>query len=127
MDDVEFDISGMARTSGLSPHTLRYYERVGLITDVRRAANGHRRYRAHDVAWVQFLNRLREMGMPIREMKLYAGLRAQGDSTLAERREMLARHHRDISDRVKMLNANLDVLETKIATYRKMEKDYEQR
>lgn len=127
MDDIELDISSMARTSGLSPHTLRYYERIGLITNLTRASNGHRRYRGRDVEWVQFLNRLREMGMPIREMKLYASLRAQGDSTLVERREMLSKHHAEISERVKMLIGSLDVLEVKIATYRQMEKDYDQK
>lgn len=122
LENDDLSIAQMARRSGLSPHTLRYYERIGLIAPTRRAANGHRRYRAADIAWVEFLTRLRDTGMPIRQMKRYADLRAQGDETAAARRTLLQAHRRHIADRIERLSINLDRLDDKIETYRALER-----
>src|ERR1700743_273540 len=71
-------IAHAARTSGLSVHTLRYYERAGLIGDVDRASSGHRRYSDADMAWVEVIRCLRETGMPIARIRRAAeSVRAQ--------------------------------------------------
>lgn len=62
-----------AATCGLSVHTLRYYERIGLIRPVPRRGNGHRRYRADDMGWIAFLVRLRATGMSVEEMGAMPG------------------------------------------------------
>jgi DNA-binding transcriptional MerR regulator len=61
-------ISETANISGLSAHTLRYYERIGLLDAVDRGPDGRRRFRAADLAWLSFLTRLRTTGMSIRGM-----------------------------------------------------------
>ncbi len=62
-------ISDAARASGVTAHTLRYYERAGLLDPVDRAASGHRRYAEEDLARIGFLTRLRSTGMPIRRVR----------------------------------------------------------
>ena len=82
-------IQQAAEMTGLSVHTLRYYERVGLIHTIGRAENTHRRYSLDDVGWINFLNKLRATGMSIQEMQRYSELQRLGDETLPERVEML--------------------------------------
>src|SRR5699024_3493785 len=77
-------VAEMAETTDVTGHTLRYYERAGLIGAVPRTAGGQRRYQHSDVEWVRFLVRLRETGMPIAQMREFAALRAQGDATLPD-------------------------------------------
>lgn len=64
--------SQVAVVTQLSVHTLRYYERIGLVAPICRASSGHRRYSSQDIAWIEFLTRLRATGMPIRQMQQFA-------------------------------------------------------
>ncbi len=61
----ERTIQQIAKETNLSRHTLRYYERIGLILDVDRAPNGHRRYSDDDIEWIAFLKQLKATGMPL--------------------------------------------------------------
>jgi DNA-binding transcriptional MerR regulator len=110
-------IQQAAGETGLSAHTLRYYERIGLIAPVDRAPNGHRRYTEDDVGWIGFLNKLRATGMPIAKMKRYADLQRRGDDTLAERLALLEEHRREVKKRIQELEDNLAVIEYKIKYY----------
>ena len=75
-------ITELADATGVSPHTLRYYERMGLVPFVQRdPSSGHRRYNAGHAQWITFLRNLRACGVPIREIRAYARLAAKGDST----------------------------------------------
>lgn len=91
MKDSGYTIRTMARRCGMTAHTLRYYERVGLIQPVGRAQNGHRRYSDADEKWLRFLRSLRATNMPIRELQRYATLHCNGDST-SERLNILEGH-----------------------------------
>ncbi len=64
MDSELLTIEQVAECTGLSAHTLRYYEQIGLLDHVGRATSGHRCYAAKDLAWLEFLTRLRATGMP---------------------------------------------------------------
>ncbi|HEY0586264.1 MAG TPA: MerR family transcriptional regulator [Pseudoduganella sp.] len=90
--ESHLSIDEVAKRTGLTAYTLRYYERIGLIAPVNRAAGGQRRYLASDLAWVEFLLRLRTTHMPIGKMQSFAKLRGAGDSTVPERRRMLEEH-----------------------------------
>lgn len=79
-------VKEVAALTGLSAHTLRYYKREGLVDPIGRAQSGRRRYSERDMAWIEFLGRLRATGMPIRKMKRFANLRRQGDPTVPARR-----------------------------------------
>jgi DNA-binding transcriptional MerR regulator len=110
-----------ATETGLTTHTLRYYERVGLIPSVARAANGHRRYSEEDLGWIEFVKCLRSTGMPISEMQRYVELEAQGDSTARARLELLEAHRQRIKVKMKQLEAFLERIEGKIVYYRELQ------
>ena len=111
------NIAEFARHCGLTPHTLRYYERIGLLGSVARQPNGHRSFGPRDVEWVEFLHRLRSTGMGISEMLRYAELRAQGDTTLAERQAMLVQHADQLAANLRAQQAHLKAVREKIVIY----------
>ncbi|HJV61150.1 MAG TPA: MerR family transcriptional regulator [Albitalea sp.] len=111
------NINEFARHTGLSAHTLRYYEREGLMGQVARDANGHRVYGAQDSQWVTFLHHLRETGMSIREMQRYCTLRSQGDETLAARLALLKRHTDQLSQHLRQQHDHLARLRETVAVY----------
>lgn len=92
---MEYSIGEFAEVTGLSAHTLRFYEKEGLLS-ARRGRGGQRYYLEADLRWVEFIKRLKETRMPLKEIKLYADLRAEGDKTLKARREMLNTHREHI-------------------------------
>ncbi|MGF6348070.1 MerR family transcriptional regulator [Variovorax sp. W2I14] len=119
--ETSLTIAEVAQRTGLTAHTLRYYERIGLIATVSRAPGGQRRYASADMDWLAFLLRLRETGMPIQGMQAFAGLRSQGDASVGERREMLEAHLAEVRARVEALQQSMQALSTKIAHYRAIE------
>jgi DNA-binding transcriptional MerR regulator len=121
MQDSGFTIRNMAERCGMTAHTLRYYERVGLIQPVGRARNGHRRYTDADAAWLNFLHCMRATSMPIREMQRYAALREIGDETSEQRRKLLEDHQATIASQIEALQKAHALLTHKIANYRVME------
>ena len=118
-------IQQTAEASGLSVHTLRYYERIGLIKPIPRRSNGHRLYRADDLSWISFLLRLRATGMSIDEMQRYAQLREQGGQlpSVTERKAMLARHAASVEADLKAMQETLAYLHQKIALYSTLESE----
>ncbi len=121
MRDPGYTIRTMAARCGMTTHTLRYYERVGLIQPVGRARNGHRRYSDADEMWLNFLHCMRATNMPIREMQRYATLREQGDDTSLERRKILEDHRTTIAGQIVALEKAHALLNHKIENYRKIE------
>jgi DNA-binding transcriptional MerR regulator len=115
--EMAYGIQQAAHETGLSEHTLRYYERVGLIQPVERAENGHRRYSPDDLGWIEFLKCLRATGMPVTQMKAYADLTRQGDQTIGNRLDLLARHRRAVLRQIEELQQYLSVLDYKIEYY----------
>jgi DNA-binding transcriptional MerR regulator len=113
----QLTIQQAAEMTGLSVHTLRYYERVGLIHTIERAENTHRRYSNDDVGWINFLNKLRATGMSIQEMQRYAELQRMGDETLAERVEMLKMLRARLEAHMSDLHQHLETLCYKIDYY----------
>jgi DNA-binding transcriptional MerR regulator len=110
-------IGELAKRSGLSAHTLRYYERIGLLPLADRDRSSQRDYDASILIWIEFLGRLKTTGMPIRDMLRYAALRERGLGSEAERRELLEQHRERVRAHVAELQACLLVLDTKIAGY----------
>ncbi|KAI7258961.1 hypothetical protein KC345_g10430 [Hortaea werneckii] len=116
-------IQEMSHLTGLSAHTLRYYEKEGMLENVARNEQGYRVYSEADVSWVQFLVILRELDIPIREMKRYSDLRSQGPSTVYERRLMLEAHQSRVEKQMQKLGENLDKVAGKIRYYKEMENE----
>jgi DNA-binding transcriptional MerR regulator len=109
-----------AEATGLSAHTLRYYEKIGLVSPVGRAENGHRRYSPQDIAWIGFLNCLRATGMPIARMQEYAVLLREGDSTLEQRRALLYAHQAAVRAEIEELQRHLGSVDEKIRRYEEL-------
>lgn len=110
-------IAVVAERTGLSAHTLRYYEKAGLVESVRRNAGGQRRYAAADLDWLSFLLRLRRNGMSIADMQRFAQLRRAGSVTVSERLELLHEHSEAVQARIHELQTNLVDLNAKIGHY----------
>ena len=113
-------IGELSRLSGLSSHTLRFYEAEGILMPAGRAANGHRRYLREDVLWLEFVLRLKLTGMPLAEIRQYAALRLQGEKTLQPRLTMLKLHQKRLVTKINELSTCARVLDNKIRAYRKM-------
>lgn len=120
-------IGQVAEMTGLSTHTLRYYEQAGLLRAISRTAAGHRLYAPADLDWLAFVMRLKATGMPIAQMQAFAALRAQGESTFGARRSLLVAHHDAVRAHIAELQASLDVIGDKIVNYEAQERDMARR
>ena len=116
-DFMKYSIGDFSKITNLSIHTLRYYEKENLIRPERNSAN-RRCYTENDVKWVEFIKRLKDTGMPIKEIKRYSELRSKGDSTLAERMEMLIQHRQFLNEQISKLKEHQLKLNDKIDFYR---------
>jgi DNA-binding transcriptional MerR regulator len=116
--DTSLSISEAAERTGLSTHTLRYYEREGLMLSVvDRASSSHRRYTAADIGWVTFLTKLRSTAMPISRVREYVELVRRGEDTLPARLALLEAHRAAVLAQLDEMNHSLAAIEYKIATY----------
>ena len=111
-------IQDMANQCGVSVHTLRYYERIGLLGPIRRSANGHRQYSADDVGWVQLLVCLRETGMNIQDMLRFADVDGPNLSVAERRLALLEAHREAVRARQRTVEEHLQRIEGKLAYYR---------
>lgn len=111
-----YTIHEVAQRSGLSIPTLRYYEEIGLVPDVRRdASSGHRRYSADTVQIIESLANLRAVGMSIEEMRTYLTLRERGDETAVEKRDLFQAHAEDVGKQIARLQIRQRYLLFKVA------------
>ncbi|WP_031044894.1 MerR family transcriptional regulator [Streptomyces sp. NRRL F-5650] len=112
-----YTISEVVAFTGLTAHTLRWYERIGLMPHVDRSHTGQRRYRNRDLDWLDFVGKLRLTGMPVADMVRYAELVREGESTYPDRRDLLESTRRDVLTRIAELQDTLAVLDRKISFY----------
>ncbi|WP_126629211.1 SDR family NAD(P)-dependent oxidoreductase [Dictyobacter alpinus] len=113
--EIDLSIQQVAELTGLSIDTLRYYERIGLIEPVQRAASGHRRYKQADLEWIGLLINLRATGMPISQMIDFAKLHHQGPLTAIERLHLLEQHQHALAQQMQKLQQHGTQLQQKIA------------
>ncbi|WP_433614792.1 MerR family transcriptional regulator [Dactylosporangium sp. CA-139114] len=112
-----YTIAEVSERTGLSAHTLRYYERAGLLDPPDRGTNGHRRYSDADLGMLRILTRLKATGMSIAEMRRYAELCRVGPDTFESRRVLLEEHRQQVLDRIAALQNDLELIESKIKFY----------
>lgn len=113
---MSYSIGEFSALTNLSIDTLRYYEKEKLII-VERDPAGRRCYTEADISWILFIKRLKETGMSIKDIKEYALLRYQGDSTMLQRLHMLEKHRLLVQEEQAKWEANLMNLEEKIKIY----------
>jgi DNA-binding transcriptional MerR regulator len=111
-----WSIGQAAEKCGLSQHTLRWYERIGLLGHIERGGDGRRRFSDGDLNWLSVLTKLRATGMPVRDMQRYAELVRSGAGE-AERIELLKRHREEVRRALATQRECLKLLDTKISNY----------
>lgn len=111
-------VAEAARAADVTVHTLRYYDRAGLLPSVARNGSGHRHFTDQDLEWVVMVTRLRATGMPIRAIRRYAELVRAGDGNEAERLALLEEHRERVVAQLEAVQRNLELVDFKIALYR---------
>lgn len=124
---VELEISEVSKLTKLKTHTLRYYESIGLIMDIKRNSSGKRIYSEQDLKWLEVINRLRATGMNINKMKEYARLRHMGDATVTERKNIMKEHLMYIEQQIDKLQEARDYVAKKVQIYSDMEEKINER
>lgn len=114
---MSLQISQIANETGLSIHTLRYYEKEGIFPPVKRSENGIRIYDSEDIEWIKFACRLRETGMSIAEMKKFAQLVIQGDESKNECIKLLRQQNTRIKNQMEQLTRCMELINHKIELY----------
>ncbi|MCM1972032.1 MerR family transcriptional regulator [Streptomyces sp. G1] len=114
---TRYTISEVEARTGLTQHTLRWYERIGLMPHVDRSHSGQRRFTDKDLDWLGFVGKLRTTGMSVADMVRYAELVREGPHTADDRRELLERTRDEVRTRIAELTDALAVLDYKIDTY----------
>lgn len=111
-------IAEAAVLTGLTPDTLRYYERDGLmLRSVPRTSSGHRLYADEDLGWIRLITKLRSTGMPIRDVRRYADLVRAGEGNEQERLDLLRAHRQVVLARLAEVQDHLGAIDFKIGLY----------
>jgi len=113
------NIKQFSQLSGISSHTIRYYEKLGLLRSIRRNSSGYRDFSHDDLVWVEFIKRLKDTAMPLKDIQTYARLRFEGDATLTQRMDLLKQHAEQLEQKINNERDNLQKLKLKIAHYKK--------
>lgn len=120
-------IGELSQHSGLSQHTIRYYEKIGLLPRAARDPSGRRVYDDETLRWIDFLSRLKATRMPLADIKTYALWREIGETTIDQRQRLLIDHRSHIENEIAELQSNLERLDTKITLYEDMKNEHNER
>nr|WP_221383016.1 MerR family transcriptional regulator [Actinoplanes polyasparticus] len=118
MNGDTFSSGEVSEITGLSAHTLRYYEREQLFPRrIERSSSRWRTYTAQDVEWLLGCNRLRASGMPVADIRRYAQLVAAGPGNEPERLALMQAHQRRVDEHIAQLQVSSDAIAAKVSTY----------
>ncbi|WP_413702138.1 MerR family transcriptional regulator [Psychromonas sp. KJ10-10] len=112
------NIQHFSKLTNLSAHTIRYYEKIGLIKNIERTLSGHRFFTQKDIDWIAFIKRLKDTGMTLKQILLYSELRDIGVSSSEERMNILQEHALMLEAKIEEQQLNLKMLKAKIQYYR---------
>jgi len=112
-----YSIAEVAEKTNLTAHTLRYYEKEGLLPFVDRSDSGNRDFKTKDLEWLELICCLKNTGMPIKKIKEYIELCLKGDDTIDVRRQIFINHREEVIEQIEELNKNLDKINGKINYY----------
>lgn len=121
-----YSIQEVCQKTGLTAHTLRYYEKEGLLTNVGRSAGGFRQYTDEDLEWLGLICCLKNTGMPLQEIARFVRLAHEGDHTLQERVQLLKEHREKMTERMAEMQRYLDKITWKVNFFSGKLKEYEE-
>ena len=121
-----YSIGEIAKFMGLTTHTLRFYDKEGLLPNVRKNSAGIRRFTEEDIDWLLVLDCLKSTGLPLKEIRYYIELAQQGNATLNERRDIFIRQKQRIEQQMEILNRNMEKINFKIEYYEEAIKNGEE-
>lgn len=119
-------IAEVAKRYDLSTDTLRYYERIGLLPEIKRTAGGIRNYTEQDCGWVNYIKCMRSAGVSIETLVKYVSLFQQGEKTIPERKQLLLEQREQIVARIQEMNEVLARLDWKLDGYEERMLKYEE-
>ena len=122
-----YSIQDVSKKTGLSAHTLRYYEKEGLISGVDRTRGGFRQYSDEDLEALGLICCLKTTGMPLQEIARFVELTRQGDQTLKERVQLLQTHRDNVKILMEEMQAHLEKVTWKLNFFTRKLKEYEAR
>ena len=120
-----YSIQDVSGRTGLSPHTLRYYEKEGLLSPVNRTPGGFRQYTDEDLEALGLICCLKNTGMSLQEITRFVRLTRQGDETLRERVELLREHRESVIQRMNEMQKYLDKVTWKLNFFSEKLRAYE--
>ena len=120
-----YSIQDVSKKTGLSAHTLRYYEKEGILSHVERSQGGFRQYSEEDLESLWLICCLKNTGMPLQEITRFVRLSHEGDQTLKERVEILRRHRENVIERMSEMQKHLDKVTWKLNFFSEKLRAYE--
>ena len=122
-----YSIQDVSKKTGLSAHTLRYYEKEGLLAHVERTPGGFRQYTDEDMEALGLICCLKNTGMSLQEITRFVSLTHEGDQTLRERVELLREHRESVISRMQEMQKYLEKVTWKLNFFSEKLRDYEAR
>lgn len=114
---MEYTIGQTSELVGLSSYTLRFYEKEGLIPNIKRNKSGIRIYNENDIFWIDLVRCLRDTGMPIPEIRSIVKLSLEGNETVCERKEILVEHKRKLLQQLEEIKRCVNKIDIKLEWY----------
>ena len=112
-----YSIGKVAAKTGLTVHTLRYYEKEGLLPFVRKSSSGLRMFSDNDLGWLSIIECLKETGMPLKGIKQYIDWFREGDSSLPQRLEMFKQQQIKVLAQIEQFQKYLQKIDYKVRLY----------
>ena len=114
---MTYTIAKAAQITGLSVHTLRYYDKEGLMPYIERDASGIRKFKDSDFNWLRIITCLKDSGMPLKQIKKYIDLGMLGPSTTFDRLDIMKNHRESVLEKIELLHLHLQTIDNKIEAY----------
>ncbi|MGD7009329.1 MerR family transcriptional regulator [Metabacillus sp. 84] len=119
---MSFTIKQASQKVGMSPHTIRFYEKQGLLPLLKRNDTGYRSFTNHDIEWLDFISCLRKTDIPITELKKIMDLTLEGNHTIQERKHILLTHREEMLEKQRELDLAFKKIEKKLRYFDDLEK-----
>jgi Predicted transcriptional regulators len=116
-EKMTYTIAKAAQITGLSVHTLRYYDKEGLMPYIERDASGIRKFKDSDFNWLRIITCLKDSGMPLKQIKKYIDLGMLGPSTTFDRLDIMKNHRESVLEKIELLHQHLQTIDNKIEAY----------